>query len=297
MNPRTLEYVDAVARYKNFGRAARHCHVSQPTLSSQIRRLEEYLGHKIFERRPSGVGLTCNGREILERSRGVLEAYQSLRELRRSPLELGEGQLDLGVFPTIAPYMLPKLLPGLRRELPKLRLRLVEDKTLPLIGMLKNGDIGAALLALPPPDIGLEHREVLSEPFWLAVGRKHRLAKRKQVAIGDLEPGSMLLLDEGHCFRDQALEVCRMADIEENREFRGASLDTLKQMVATDAGVTLVPEMAIDGNPMLKYLKLRPRMHRRIGLVWYDGDDAERAFHLRLAELMRQTYSAKAKRR
>ena len=290
MNPRTLEYVDAVARLKNFGRAARHCHISQPTLSTQIRKFEEYLGHRIFERRSSGVSLTCNGREILDRSRSVLEAYRSLRELRRSPLEIGEGRLDMGVFPTIAPYFLPKLLPGLHRDLPKLQLRLIEDKTAALLDMLKNGELGAALLALPLRDTSLQHEEVMCEPFLLAVGCDHPLAKRRRVNIRDLEPRTLLLLDEGHCFREQALEVCQIAGVKENNEFRAASLETLKQMVATGVGVTLVPEMAADDNPMLKYLSLQPRMTRRIGLVWNEGS-VDQNFYQRLADLLRRHHA------
>jgi len=270
MNIRDLQYLVAVAELQHFGRAAERCHVSQPTLSMQIRKLEDHLGVPLFERTGRKVMVSSAGEQIVERARALIRDYEELQSVAQRLKDPSAGQYRLGVFPTLAPYFLPRIVPAIHAEFPRLRLILLEEKTDVLLARLRRGQIDMALLALPVAGDDVQGMPLFDECFRLAVSDRHPLAGRESVSASDLEHQCLMLLDEGHCLRDQALEFCKSNAIEENREFRATSLETLIQMVATDLGVTLVPEMAAREAPRhLRFIPFRePRPHRRIGLVW-----------------------------
>jgi len=288
MNIRDLQYVAALAEIKHFGRAAESCHVSQPTLSTQIRKLEEYLDLDIFERSGRRVMVTPEGEQIVERARILLRDYEELQSVARRLKDPAAGTYRLGVFPTLAPYFLPRIVPVVHESFRRLRLILVEEKTELLLDRLRRGEIDIALLALPLTGDDLHQEILFDEPFCLAVNRGHPLADRVSVRDKDLSGASLLLLDEGHCLRDQALEFCQRNAVDESREFRATSLETLIQMVATGLGITLVPEMAATRNrPMLRFIPIQePKPHRRIALVWRKNA-GQQDFFKQLAQLMR----------
>ena len=268
-----LRYLVAVADERHFGRAAAKCFVSQPTLSAQLRKLEEHLGVQLIERQPRRVALTEAGEEIARRARGMLESEAAIlaaAQTRRDPLA---GQLRLALLPTIGPYLLPQVALKIRKALPRLELMLYEYRTEPMLERLRNGDIDVGILALPVPDEGLVTRELYVEPFVVALPDTHRLAARTQVRTEDLEPETLLLLEDGHCLRDQALAVCARAGVREKQDFRATSIETLRQMVATGAGVTLLPALATRGaygavRGMTTRPFARPVPSRQIGAVW-----------------------------
>ncbi|WP_159017191.1 LysR substrate-binding domain-containing protein [Cognatiluteimonas profundi] len=246
MNLRDLRYLVALADHKHFGRAASASFVSQPTLSTQIRKLEEELGVSLVERAPRRVMLTPIGREIAERARRVIAEVAQMGELARRSQDPEAGTVRLGLFPTLAPYLLPHVLPGIRARFPRLELLLVEEKTDALLARLHEGRLDAAILALPLHDDQLHVEPLFTEPFLLAVPRSHDFARRSQpLALHDLDHERLLLLEEGHCLRDQALDVCRLAGAEE-RDFRATSLETLRQMVAAGIGMTLLPMLSVQ---------------------------------------------------
>lgn len=289
MNIRDLEYLVAVAELQHFGRAAERCHVSQPTLSTQIRKLEDYLGVSLFERTGRKVMVSTAGEQIVERARALIRDYEELQSVARRLKDPAAGQYRLGVFPTLAPYLLPRVVPAIHAELPRLKLILLEEKTEVLLARLRRGQIDMALLALPVAGDDLHSMALFDEPFCLAVSDRHPLADRASVGAADLEQASLLLLDEGHCLRDQALEFCKNNAVEESREFRATSLETLIQMVATDLGITLVPEMAAREAPRhLRFIPFRdPKPHRTIGLVWRRRA-SQHAFFEQIGALMRR---------
>jgi LysR family hydrogen peroxide-inducible transcriptional activator len=268
-----LRYLVAVADERHFGRAAAKCFVSQPTLSAQLRKLEESLGVQLIERRPRRVTLTQAGEEIAQRARSMLEtgdAIVMVAQTRRDPLA---GQLRLALLPTIGPYLLPQIALKLRKALPRLELMLYEYRTETMLERLHNGDVDVGILALPVHDDMLVSRGLYAEPFVLAVPDSHRLAARAQVRISDLDEETLLLLEDGHCLRDQALAVCARSGVREKQDFRATSIETLRQMVAAGVGVTLLPTLAsrgaygsVRGMTTLPFAK--PVPGRRIGAVW-----------------------------
>ncbi|NQD35410.1 LysR family transcriptional regulator [Permianibacter sp. IMCC34836] len=287
MNLRDLQYLVAVAEYKHFGKAAEACHVSQPTLSQQLKKLEEYLGAQLIERDSRRVQLTTLGADIAARARRVVSEADALVQLARSASDPLVGELRLGAFPTLAPYYLPQVLPLLRQKLPDLKLFLVEDKTPHLVQLVLRGELDAALLALPVPHEGLEAISLFHEPFMLAVPKQHALAKRKQVELEDLQGQSLLLLEDGHCLRDQALEVCHLAGAGENATFRASSLETLRQMVAGGIGITLMPKMAVrEQEDGVRYLPLKASTERNVGLVFRASTSRRRTL-IHLVQLLR----------
>ena len=293
MNIRDLQYLVAVAELQHFGRAADRCHVSQPTLSMQIRKLEDQLGVAFFERSGRRVLVTPAGEQIVERARHLLREYEELRAVAKRLKDPSAGQYRLGVFPTLAPYFLPRIVPAIHAAFPLLRLVLLEEKTEQLLARLRRGQIDLALLALPVAGDDLVAMELFDEAFCLAVSERNALAAQASVSTDDLREASLLLLDEGHCLREQALEFCKMHAIEESREFRATSLGTLIQMVATDLGITLVPEMAAREAPRtLRFIPFRdPKPHRRIGLVWR-RQASQQDFFEQLGQLMRAQHPA-----
>lgn len=269
---RQLQYAVAVAESMSFRKAAERCHVSQPSLSAQLAQLEDALGVRLFERDRRRVLLTAAGKELIERARRVLIDVDDLVDTARHQSDPLVGQLNIGVIPTISPYLLPEVAPAIRAEFPRLTVLWTEDKTDVLVRSLDTGLLDAALLALEA-DIGDVEREVIAlDPFVLATPRGHRLgAGKSPVALSELRGESVLLLDDGHCLREQALAFCSSARVRE-LEFRATSLSTLAQMVAADAGITLLPSLSVATEVRRAELRLRPfaapAPHRTIALVW-----------------------------
>ncbi len=268
-----LRYLVALADLRHFGRAAAQCFVSQPTLSAQLKKLEESLGLQLIERAPNNVTLTAAGVEIVARARRILEATDEVVTLAHSQREPLAGKLRVALLPTIGPYLLPHVAPAVRKALPRLQLRLYEYQTGPMLEKLHGGELDVGILALPVALAGLESRELYREFFTVALPERHPLAARASIRVADLKGETLLLLEEGHCLRDQALEVCSRVGVRDSQDFRATSLETLRQMVATGAGVTLLPELAGRGaNRNARGVVLRPFAKpaplRHIGAVW-----------------------------
>jgi LysR family hydrogen peroxide-inducible transcriptional activator len=273
VNLRDLRYLVALADERHFGRAAERCHVSQPTLSAQLRKLEEYLGVPLVERRPRHVALTEAGQRVVERARRILLEADAIVESSRAGRDPLAGTLRLALIPTVGPYLLPQVARRLKRDLPRLKLMLYEYRTGPLLEKLGSGEIDLGILALPVPLDGLAAAPLYDEPFMLAVPAGHPLATKERVRPEDLHGESVLLLEDGHCLRDQALELCGRVGVHEEQDYRATSLETLRQMVAAGHGVTLMPTLAA-GSPAgaARGLRMRPFVRpspaRTIGAVW-----------------------------
>jgi LysR family transcriptional regulator, hydrogen peroxide-inducible genes activator len=274
MNLRDLRYLVALADHKHFGRAAAASFVSQPTLSTQIRKLEDELGVSLVERAPRRVMLTPIGHDIAERARRVLAEVAQMGEVARRSQDPEAGTVRLGLFPTLAAYLLPHVLPAVRARFPRLELLLVEEKTDVILARLRDGRLDAGILALPVHDDRLHVEPLFEEFFVLAVPRSHRLAERDTpLALHDLDHEHLLLLEEGHCLRDQALDVCRLAGANEHDGFRATSLETLRQMVAAGVGMTLLPMLSVQPpvppSPDIHLLPFRGKPPSRdVAMVW-----------------------------
>lgn len=291
---RQLQYVVAVADTRSFGRAAELCAVSQPSLSAQVAQLEEAAGARLFERDRRRVLLTPAGEILVAQARRVLADAD---EWMDSAARMGDplnGKLRIGVIPTISPYLLPQIAPSLRQRFPKLQVLWVEDKTATLLTAIAGGRLDAALVALEA-DLGdVAHAVVGKDPFVLATSRRHPLgASSKPVALAELEDVQVLLLDDGHCFRDQVLALCSHTGAQE-KEFRATSLSTLSQMVAAGAGVTLLPLISVPVENRAGELAIRtfaePAPGRTLALVWRRGSPCDGAMQ-RLATNMREAFT------
>ena len=268
-----LRYLIAVADTGHFGRAAERCFVSQPTLSAQLKKLEEYLGVPLIERQPRKALLTPAGAEIVTRARRIVEASDDVVAIAQAHREPLAGRLRLAFLPTIGPYLLPVVAPRLRKEFPRLELMLYEYQTATMLERLRAGDIDMGVLALPIDMDGLGAKPLYDEPFVVAAPADHAVATRKQIRIDDLQGATLLLLEDGHCLRDQALDVCNRIDVQEKQDFRATSIETLRQMVAAGAGLTLMPQLATQGSHAApRGLVFRPFAKplptRRIGAIW-----------------------------
>jgi LysR family hydrogen peroxide-inducible transcriptional activator len=284
-----LRYVVALAEHGHFGRAATACAVSQSTLSTQIKNLELRLGVKLFERTTKSVSVTAVGQEIVGRARQVMEEVDAIVSVGQTISGPLSGRFSLGVIPTLGPYVLPWLVPALRKDYPELRLALREDLTAPLLERLGSHRLDAALMALPVPDGRLETLPLFDEPFWFAEPKGRKAAANKIMREDELRGQRLLLLTEGHCLRDQALAICRTSDSEDEGDFRATSLETILQMVATGLGSTLLPAMAC-GDACTRAISTRPLedgVGRRIGLVWRRSYPRGHDIHL-LAETLRR---------
>ncbi len=271
MNLRDLKYLVAVAEHRHFGRAAEACFVSQPTLSTQLKKLEEGLGVTLIERTNRQVLLTAVGERVVAQARRVLQEAGQLARIAEEHADPLGGEFRLGMIPTVAPYLLPKILGPIRRSLPALKIQLTEGQTAVVSRLLREGDLDAVILALPLDEENVVERRLYTEPFYMAVSRNHPMAKRKRVSVDDLEEEQVLLLEDGHCLRDQALAICNSHNAVENTNFRATSLETLRQMVAADVGITLMPELAVPAKPTagVRYIPFRGEIpHRAIGLCW-----------------------------
>ena len=279
-----LKYIVAVARERHFGRAAEACHVSQPTLSVGIRKLEDELGVVLFERGGAEVSVTPIGRQIVDQAQKVLDESSSIREIAKQGRDPLSGALRLGVIYTIGPYLLPRLMPRMIDDVPQMPLLLQENFTVRLIELLRQGDIDVAVLADPFADQGFATCNLYDEPFVVAVPRGHPWARRKSISSTELKEQTMLLLGTGHCFRDQVLEVCpelsrySQASAGIQKTFEGSSLETIRHMVASGIGITVLPwlaqpEAVLEGrrrdDGLLTYIPFEaPAPTRRVVLAW-----------------------------
>lgn len=268
-----LRYLVAVADERHFGRAAQKSFVSQPTLSAQLRKLEEYLGVQLVERQPRRVALTEAGEQVVARARHILQESDEIVALARDSSDPLSGTLKVALIPTIGPYLLPRVAPRIRKALPRLKLLLFEHQTAALLERLHTGAIDLGILALPVDLDGLDSRLLFEESFTVALHAAHPLARRKALKPADLDGETLLLLEDGHCLRDQALEVCSRVNVQESGDYRATSLETLRQMVAAGHGVTLLPEMAThgpygDARSVAVRPFARPVPQRRVGAVW-----------------------------
>ena len=288
MNLRDLQYADALARTRHFGEAAANCNVSQSTLSIQIKKLEEELGTKLFERDSRQVLLTDAGKTLLAEIKLVLAAAESLKEKAAALQHPLAGTVRFGAFPTLAPYVLPHIMPPLNEALPRAQFQLREEKTEQLIAQLLDGALDAALIALPVPDARLDVLPLFAESFLLAVSSRSPLARRKKVALETLREHEVLLLDEGHCLRAQSLEVCTRIGIGESQSYRATSLETLRHMVAADAGVTLMPALAVEPGPHIAYLPFTGDAPQRAIALVFRSTTARRVLFGEMAKTIRR---------
>ncbi|MBC7941064.1 MAG: LysR family transcriptional regulator [Chitinophagaceae bacterium] len=275
-----LKYIVAVAREKHFGRAAEACFVSQPTLSVAIKKLEEELDVKLFERGTSEVSVTPLGGDIVRQAQAVIEQAAAIKEIAKRGKDPVSGPLRLGIIYTIGPYLLPDLVRQAIARVPQMPLMLQENFTAKLLDTLRTGELDCAIMAEPFPDTGLAVAPLYDEPFVAAVHKDHPLARRKSVSAEELKNETMLMLGTGHCFRDHVLEVCpeyaRLTSGAEGgirKSFEGSSLETIKYMVASGMGMTVVPRLSVPDTPQtparVKYIKFSPPVpSRRVVLVW-----------------------------
>src|SRR5580700_9648185 len=282
VNLKDLKYLVALADTGHFGRAAERTFVSQPTLSAQLKKLEEYLGVKLVERRPKNVQLTEVGKQVVARARRMLNEGDEIVALARNNTDPFAGKLKMALIPTIGPYLLPRVMPKLRKALPQLSLMLYEYQTESLLKRLRDGEIDLGLMALPADQDGIESRVLYEEDFTVALPNDHALVAKSTIKVQDLKGHTLLLLEDGHCLRDQALEVCSRVDIREPEDFRATSLETLRQMVVAGLGITLLPEMAVESPyGSQRGLAIRPFGHptasRTVGAVWRKSSTREAA--------------------
>lgn len=248
MNIRDLRYAVAVAELGHFGRAASACHVSQPTLSGQIRKLEDHLGLVLFERTRRSVRITPAGEVIIEHAKRLLETADLIEETAKAHLDPLSGPLRLGMIPTIGPYLTPRLLPSIARGLPRIELRLHEDVTAVLEAELGDGKLDAAILATPASDARLAEIPLYDEPFWVALPNAHPLAHEDEIDLAEVGLDELLLLADGHCLRDQVMSFCFDALPQEPTvSTQHTSLATILALVGAGAGVTLVPATSLSG--------------------------------------------------
>ncbi len=292
-----LQYLVALANTRHFGKAAAKCFVSQPTLSAQLKKLEEYLGAPLIERQPKNVTLTEMGQRVVERARRMLSDSDEIIDLARHGRDPLAGTLRVALIPTIGPYLLPVVAGKLRKQLPRLKLLLNEYQTEPLLERLKLGGIDVGILALPVDVDGLVSRTLYDEPFTVAMPANHRLAGRASIKLQDLANEKLLLLEDGHCLRDQALEVCGRIGLHEDDDYRATSLETLRQMVAAGHGITLLPGLAAetshgDQRSLAVRPFTKPAPKRTVGAVWRKSSTRVAAIEA-LCEVITQTMHPK----
>ena len=279
-----LQYLVALADTQHFGRAAARCYITQSTLSAGIRDLESTLGTAVAERTNRQVLLTRAGRQIAERAKAILQQAEDVMEMARAELTPMTGELRLGVIPTIGPFLLPRILPELRERYPGLTIYLREEQTVPLLARLEEGELDVALIALPYDTRDLTVEIVMEDEFLFACNRNHALAGSNEVSPEALESAQLMLLEEGHCLRGHALDVCDRGNSKIRSQFEASSLHTLVQMVAAGIGVTLIPRLAVDAHVTqgteVTLARVSTPAFRRIGLVWRPTSLRTKEFHL-----------------
>jgi len=295
MNLRDLQYILSVADLGHFGKAAEACNVSQPTLSGQILKLEEELGVRIFERIGRQIRVTQVGEQILDHARKAVDAAGDITLLARASRDPLAGSLRIGVIPTIAPYLMPYVLPLAAEALPAAPLMLYEDLTVNLVQALTEGRLEAAIIASDAEDARLKEHLLFDEPFWVVMPHGHPLAAKAEIHASDIDPGSLLLLADGHCLRDQALDFCGSPGRGEKigADIRATSLETLLHLTAANYGITLVPRLAVDNDlGIISKLVARPLAgpshSRRIRLAYRAGTPRQLALGL-LASMIRKS--------
>lgn len=269
MNFRDLEYVIETSKTLSFSKAAQNCNVSQPSLSAQIKKLEDGLGASIFHRSKRSVNLTSYGEVFVEKAEKIIAIREEMKKLAKSNKNPIEGKLRVGGILTVAPYMFPKIARMLQDNAPKIKLQLKEAKTEALLKDLLDNRIDAAIISLPTDRHVFESKSLFNEDFYLTVSKAHTLAKKKEILDTDLESKELILLEEGHCFRSQALDVCHSTSAKENNMFTGTSLETIRNFVAQGGGITLLPAMALQDHNDITYIPMKNKKFKReIGIVW-----------------------------
>ncbi len=267
MNLRDLKYLVTTAKEGHFARAAQKSFVSQPTLSMQIKKLEDELGVQIFERANKKFLITPIGKELIKRAEIILRVAEEMKILAKNSIDPFSGELSIGAFPTLAPYFLPKIVKTISKNFPKITLLLIEEKTEKLIEKLKEGEIDAAFIAMPISGNEFESVKIFEEEFLLAVPDNHPFARKKIIKQKELEGVKLILLEDGHCLRDQALAVCARIGAGE-QTFKATSLETLKQMIIAGSGITLIPQIAAKKEEGIAYVKIEKAPRRLIGLYF-----------------------------
>ncbi len=270
MKLRDLTYLVAVAKTLHFGKAAAMTHVSQPTLSVQLKKLEDRLGVTLIERNNKNVRLTPAGLVIAGMAERILTDVDAMKTYARTMQDPLAGDVHLGIIPTLGPYLLPQMIQGLNAKFPKLSLWLHEEQTHTLLKKIENGQLDLAILALPVSDESLTVLPLFTEPFYFATHAEHPLAKKKNISLKDIQDEKILLLADGHCLREQALAVCHHIQTAHMGDFQATSLETLRHMVAQNLGSTLIPELAVDhSNANICYIPFKnPAPSRQLGLVF-----------------------------
>lgn len=286
---RDLEYFVAIAEHGHFGKASQAVKVSQPTLSMQLKKLEEQLGGKLVERLPREAILTARGAEILPLARQILQLASTLESRGHSAEHL--GRLRFGIIPTLSPYLLPRINRGLRQALKGRKISVTEAFTADLVRMVRDGSLDAAILSTPLAERGLDEQPLFFEPFFLAVSRSHPLASRRKVTLSDLQGEPLLLLEEGHCLRNQALSLCKLSQGAADADLTATSIETLRSMVALGSGVTLIPQLARRSGDHICYVPIAdPGAGRAIGVIKRPSCCAAEALQL-LTETLTATAS------
>ncbi len=272
MNIRDLKYFIAVAELQHFGKAADACCVSQPTLSMQLKKLEEELSVQLFERSNKQVMITPRGKELLVQARKILQEIETLKKIAEHAQDPMAGTFRLGIIPTLGPYLLPQILKDLQRRFPKLELIIYENKTENILRECREGSLDAIILALPVEEQGLVVENLFVEKFLVALPSRHELSHKKNIRMDELENQQLLLLEEGHCLREQALDACRFSGAVEKQGFKATSLETLRHIVAAGGGITILPEMSIRTsvtNPLITIRPFaKPEPFREIAMFW-----------------------------
>lgn len=273
MNLRDLDYICAVADTGHFGRAADMCHVSQPTLSGQIKKLEDYLGVTLFERARSGAKLTDAGRDIVDIARDIRKNAARIKTLADARKDPFSGKMSLGIIPTLAPNIIPLFVPKMKAAFPRLTPQFEEDQTDRLTERLLSGALDLALLATPPEHDALTQIPIFNEPFWLTFPKGHPIEQVEKLTLKDIDVDALMLLNEGHCLRDQVLDLCGAAKTPPQHGLKAASLDTLVKLTAATQAMTLVPALAVDRNNFKNMgLSIRqiddPQAYRSVSLTF-----------------------------
>ncbi|MCW8899786.1 MAG: DNA-binding transcriptional regulator OxyR [Gammaproteobacteria bacterium] len=291
MNLRDLEYLVAVDEERHFHRAAARCFVSQPTLSGQLKKLEQELGVLLIERTNRQVSMTEAGIAVVEHARKALAETAIIKDVANNYKDPMTGDIRVGIIPTIAPYLLPIIMPHLHNHFKNLKLWLYEYQTQACLEKLNKAELDFLILALPIEKHDFTELDLFREPFRLAVNREQLLAKKKHLNLGDITNQKLLLLEEGHCLRGHILDVCLLAGVQEQTEFQATSLETLRHMVGEGMGMTLMPELAVPKKTSkaddVRYIEFSdPKPNRRIGMLYRKNNYREDTFN-NIAELIK----------
>jgi len=255
MNTRTLEYITSVYETKSFITASEKCFVSQPALSMQIKKFEEFVGVQIFERNSKQIMITKAGIEIINQAYKILDEVNNLQKITNFHNSDSKISITIGAFPTLCPYIMPKILPMLKKHIPNISIKIVEEKTDILVEMLAQGKIDFALLATPTENHQFMRKMLFKDKLFVAVASSNELAKSKKLNIKEVIKHNLMVLDEGNCLRDHTLKICSLVNYN-NNNFKGSSLETLRQMVSIDEGITLIPKIACTKSDNVKYIEI-----------------------------------------